>query len=393
MSLFTWLCKRTTGRPHARRVAAPRPTPRFRPQLEALEGRIVPSFSSPVAYSINGFGAAVVTADVNGDGKPDLLTLASTSVIVQESNGNGTFGTLFSVGDGGHTANAFAVGDVNGDGKLDIVFANKNMSGDFWGIDDSVTVRLGSGQGRFAAPVVSYPFPTNVSSLVLADVYGDGKMDIVAAAPGGNVYVARPGGGGTFGAAQAYRVPTGLYGYLYPPEVAVGDFNGDGKPDIVVSNAAWSSVSVLLNNGNGTFGTAQNYAVGGRPTAVAVGDVSGDGKLDIVTANSNGTVSVLLNTGAGAFGAAQTYAISGPANSVALGDFNHDGHLDIATTGGTEMDVLLNNGGGTFGAYQKVGPAGKSVVVADFNGDGYPDLAEVVWSTYSIDVLMNKADW
>jgi hypothetical protein len=149
---------------------------------------------------------------------------------------------------------------------------------------------------------------------------------------------------------------------------------------------------VLLNNGNGTFGAAQTYTVGGAPTSVAVGDFNRDGKLDIVTANSNSTMSVLLNNGAGTFGAAQNYAIGGPANSVAVGDFNHDGYLDVATTG-AEMDVLLNNGNGTFGKYQKVGPAGNNVVAADFNGDGFPDLAQIDASQPSIDVVRNNADW
>jgi hypothetical protein len=108
--------------------------------------------------------------------------------------------------------------------------------------------------------------------------------------------------------------------------------------------------------------------------------------LDIVTAT--GTVSVLLGQGNGSFGAARTYAIGGPANSVALGDFNHNGRLDIATTGSTETDVLQNNG--TFGAYQKVGPAGCSVLATDFNGDGYADLGSVAASSNSTDLLLNR---
>jgi hypothetical protein len=175
--------------------------------------------------------------------------------------------------------------------------------------------------------------------------------------------------------------------------VAAGDFNGDGKPDIVV--AGGGAVSVLLNEGDGVFGAGQTYTIGGSPTAVAVGDFNRDGKPDIVTANSNSTVSVLLNNGDGAFGAVQNYAIGGPANSVAVADFNHDGFLDIATTG-AEMDVLLNNANGTFGAYQMVGPAGSNVVAADFHGDGFPDLAEISPLTYgqgSIEVFRNNADW
>ena len=98
-------------------------------------------------------------------------------------------------------------------------------------------------------------------------------------------------------------------------------------------------------------------------------------------------MSVLLNNGNGTFGAAQNYAIGGPGNSVAVGDFNHDGNLDVATAG-AELDVLMNNGNGTFGAYQKVGPAGSSVVAADFNGDGFADLAQVETSQNSVDVFL-----
>jgi hypothetical protein len=181
--------------------------------------------------------------------------------------------------------------------------------------------------------------------------------------------------------------------------VAVGDVNGDGKPDIVVANSgvdlSGDSVSVLLNNGSGTFAAAQAYTVGGAPTGVAVGDFNRDGKPDIVTANANSTMSVLLNNGNGTFGTAESYAIGGPANSVAVGDFNQDGFLDVVTTG-AEMDLLQNNGNGTFGAYQKVGPAGSDVVAGAFVSPGFSDLAEIDASsnsqTGSIDVLLNNAD-
>jgi hypothetical protein len=259
-------------------------------------------------------------------------------------------------------------------------------------------VLLGDGQGNFTpwggGPEFIFTYPA--SSIALADVDGDGKPDIVAVpgTGGGVVYVAHSEGGGVFDNAQTYTVPTGnvLQQKQAVVQVAVGDVNGDGKPDIVVADPRLSSVSVLLNNGDGTFGTAQTYAVGGTPTALAVADVNRDGKPDLVTANQGGSVSVLLGQGDGTFAAAQSYAVGGPANSVAVGDFNHDGFLDVVTTG-AEMDLLSGNGDGTFGAYQQIGPAGSDVVAADFNGDGFPDLAQIDASQINIDVVRNNADW
>jgi hypothetical protein len=403
MSLVTWLQNRTRGFAGQRRAAkgSPRRQTTFRPQLEALEGRDVPSFSSPHAYAVT-LPAALIAADVNHDGNPDLITLRNqygSSIAVQLGTGKGTFaspvysnlavpGLLY------YSPTAFAVGDVNGDGKPDIVVAYQDTAPFPTNTPppSPLTVLLGNGKGSFTAagkyPV--FPNDATITSLALADVDGNGTLDVVAgSSQTGAVYVAPNLGGGRFGPEQTYAVPAAAVAGGGPMQVAVGDFNGDGKPDIVA--AADGYATVFLNNGNGTFGTPQAYAVG-AVASVALGDFNGDGKLDIVTTGTNGTVSVLLNNGNGTFGTAQTYAIGGPANSVAVGDFNHDGHLDIVTTG-AEMDVLLNNGNGTFGAYQKVGPAGSHVVVADFNRDGFPDLAQIDASGGSIDVLLNNADW
>jgi hypothetical protein len=288
-----------------------------------------------------------------------------------------------------------AVADINGDGKLDIVTGNDPGDGGAYGQRASISVFIGNGDGTFSG---SQPFEGGFSvsrpaSIAVSDVNGDGNPDVLLAGYGGGVDVAIQGGSaGHPWFVQSVAVnDAGLDVTGSPYWVAAGDVNGDTRPDIVV--AGGTHVDVLLNTGTGTFGAAQPYDAGGAVGSVALGDVNGDGRLDIVTANADWapysrSVSVLLGHADGTFGAAHIYAIWGNPNSIALGDFNNDGKLDIVTTG-TEVDVLQGNGDGTFGASQAVGPAGRDVVVADFNNDGLPDLAQIDGSGAGVDVLLN----
>jgi hypothetical protein len=397
MQLFSWLHKWMTNRPPTQRTSVRKPTRRFRLQLEALEDRCLPSFSAPVAYpsyTNPGVAPGLVAADLNGHGKPDLISTSDNgeAINVWLNNGKGSFVLPHQIFAGGES-NVLAVGDVLGNGVTDIVAAGYGGS-DNWTGKDPLSLLLGNGKGGFTRAWSYDVIPTDapITSLALADFYGNGRLGLVTADTAGDVFVSTSSIPGRYTPAfqfQSLSIPQ-IAANPGPTYVAVGDFNGDGRPDIVV--AGGGAVSVLMNEGNGAFGAAQSYTVGGSPTAVAVGDFNRDGKLDIVTANSNSTVSVLLNNGNGAFGAVQNYAIGGPANSVAVADFNHDRALDVVTTG-AEMDVLLNNANGTFGAYQNVGPAGSNVVAADFNGDGFPDLAEIDASHSNIDVFRNNADW
>ncbi len=335
--------------------------------LGVLLGKGDGTFKAELSSGSGGYGASqVAIADVNGDGVPDVVvanTCASSSncangtVSVLLGKGNGTFRTPVTYSSGGQAAVSIAVADVNGDGKLDLLVANQ--SGESNG-DGSVGVLLGNGNGTFQ-PVVTYDAGDSVtSSLAVADVNGDGKPDLVLANSGrGTVTVLLGNGGGTFQAAVVYES-----GGEIPVSVAVADVNGDGNPDIIVANWYSGTLGVLLGNGNGSFQAAVTYSSGGSsPDSFVVADVNGDGKPDLVAANcgssqngygcgeTNGVVSVLAGYGDGTFQPAVTFS-SGEFNaiSVAVADVNGDGKPDILVGnqgGGSNEDgsvgVLLND--------------------------------------------------
>ena len=261
---------------------------------------------------------------------------------------------------------SLATGDFNQDGFIDVVVGDGNTGGPVTG----VSVLLGNGDGTFQPPIY-YPFPNGVTDVVVADFNGDGKPDLAVAA--GSLLVMLGNGDGTFKAG----INTGARANL----MAVGDFNGDGKPDLVTSE----NVTVLLGKGDGTFQAAISAATSSAIPfgGLAVGDFNGDGKLDVVAPSASGSVLVLLGDGTGKLGAPTSFNTGETfPGKLSVGDLNGDHKLDVVSLNALNNDisVLLGNGNGTFQAPTNIALGGNpdsafGVVIADLNGDGYPDLA------------------
>jgi VCBS repeat protein/PASTA domain-containing protein len=253
----------------------------------------------------------------------------------------------------GEGPSAIAAGDLNGDGAADLVVSDNADQQ----CPSAIAVLLNRGGAGLAEPV-TYPTGDNcVLALAIGDFNRDGRQDIVAAnwwdpeyGPG-TVSLLLNAGNGTFRpGGDAYASP-GL------ASVAVADVNGDGAPDVVTGSgesescADVTTVGVLLNDGHGSLGVANSYQAGDCPE-VAVGDVSGDGKPDLVTANSeSNSISVLVNNGDGTFAPKRDSPAQGP-GEVAIGDIDGDGKADLATANmidsGDAVEALFNQGDGTF---------------------------------------------
>jgi len=251
-----------------------------------------------------------------------------------------------------------------------------------WNGSPLATTFISGSQLKAAVPAADVAIATTASVTVINPTPGGGTSNLM-------FFTATADTGDAIAFTLASSPPVG---WLCDSTV-VGDFNGDDKLDLAVTNFDSETVSVLLGDGTGNFILASSPATGPSPGSVAVGDVNGDGKLDLVTANTDGnTVSVLLGDGTGNFSLASSPATGLWPHSVAVGDFNRDGKLDLAVAnwGDQTVWILLGDGTGNFGLASSpaTGANPASVAVGDFNGDGKLDLAVVNEWSYTISVLL-----
>lgn len=384
-----------------------------------VPGASTPSFSAQQTFGAGGQPASLVVDDFNSDGKPDLACAnygSDTVSVLLNMTAPGaimpSFATQQTFSTGNNSSpNSVTAGDFNSDGKPDLASANFN-SNNVSVLLNTTTLADGplafTSQQAFATDY--YPMAVTVG-----DFNGDGKSDLVSANYLGNTVsvllnTTAPGEAmPTFGNQQAFSVG------LYPSSAAVGDFNSDGKPDLAIGNRYSNTLSVLLNTANPgatapSFAIQQTFATESYPWSVAVGDFNGDGRPDLASANEySNTVSVLINNttpGAAtpAFTTQQSFSLGATGtspHSVAVEDFNGDGRPDLATANydGHTVSVLLNitTPGAALLAFANpqsfgVGNNPYSVAIGDFNGDGKPDLASANYASNTVSVLLNASN-
>jgi len=336
------------------------------------------SFIVAPSYGVGESPSAGAVGDVNNDGKLDVVTVNSVggNLSALLGNGNGTFRPAISSGSNLGGSQAMVLADFNNDGFLDVATA---------GNPSMVSILLGTGTGNFTSKG-TISLAAEGFSLAAADFNGDGNIDLVAATVGAGVSVLLGKGDGSFQSPVLYPAGVG------PNDVAVADFNGDGKLDLAVANFSFSSASItlLLGNGNGTFQAATNVA-GGSFDRLAAGDLNGDGKVDLVAVVNTSVATVFLGNGNGTFQKGVNYDSGSSSTHVAIADVNGDGHNDIVVGRSSGISTLFGNGDGTFQAPTEYASGGYAMdaLLGDFNGDSNPDAAAPNNFSNNVSVFLN----
>jgi hypothetical protein len=395
----------------------------------------------PISYDPK----CIVAADLDGDGRTDLATSCYNDIRIFLSDSGGTWSTR--ILDTGWCFSSLHPADLDGDGDTDFIYdkcnelgegivaalfnnpvpvskdlnangvpdecepdCNRNSVPDDFdlshgtsndcnlnGIPDECDV---TATMVFGSPATSAT-GTTPECVVAADLDGDGARDLAVANFGSaSVTLFKNSGNGTFSLRTTLSAGSGA------TFVAIADLDGDGDQDLAVANQGGGAVSVMKNNGNWSFAPQVTYAVGSEPIHIKAADLDGDGDLDLAVANyKSASVSLLKNKGDGTFGSWQTLATApgtyGPLSIAAI-DLDGDGDIDLAVANDSakNVSVFKNKGDGSFetrvnypvgtGADPRGEP--NSIVAADFNRDGHPDLATANWTSNTVSVLKNRGD-
>jgi len=346
------------------------------------------TFDAHVDYPAGDDPRGVVTADLDNDGDPDIAATnsAGNDISVLMNFGDGTFGaqTVYAAGS---QPWGITSGDWDEDGFIDLAAANNSGS--------NVSVFINNGSGGFN-PQILYPVGSTARSISAADLDGDGHLDLAVASSATTTSVLLNNGDGTFAASVDYTVGTSHY------TVAAGDVNVDGAVDLVTPNYTENTISLLTNDVGGTFGTHTLYSCGSHPTAIGVLSLNGppngdfdDAGADLAVANfAAATVSVLLNNSDGTFGAHTVYGVGSSPHGLCGTDLDGDRDIDLVTANyaGDDISVLLGNGNGTFQPHVSFacGAGPVAVVSADLDGDGDRDLVTANYDSDNVSVFINQ---
>ena len=357
-----------------------------------LKGNGDGSFQAPVAFATGNGPVGIVAADFNADGKLDIATvdLGANASSILLGNGDGTFQSHVD-SPAGFGPKSIAVGDLDHDGKLDLALSTFTpVTG-----GGSVVILRGNGDGSFQ-PFQEYVTGQNGPAIVVGDIDGDGKQDIVVPDLTHHVTVLLGKGDGTLVGPVSDPTADG------PVSIAAADFDLDRKVDLALANDLASSLSLLHGNGDGTFELHVDFPAGPTPSAVLASAFNLDRKLDLAITNaSTNTVSILLGRGDGTFRPRVTFDTGVAPIALIDGDFDADGKVDLAVAnqGGDSVSILRGNGDGTFSPHVdfSAGPGPVSVTRADFNHDGKLDLALADVNTSSfgpgrVSVLLGNGD-
>jgi hypothetical protein len=336
------------------------------------------SFGEPIVLEGGGHPYHIAVGDFNKDARPDLAVAnfvsESASILLnQKALPLAEFAPRVSYAVTASCPKKVVVGEFNGDGKLDFAVANNGCSG-----PGAVNVFIGNGDGTFKK-AVEYHGGHQHEAMTAGDLNGDGRLDLVVTYSGGQTGQAMAllgRGDGTFAPTNAER-PVGVL----PQGATLADLNGDGKLDLVTANNFDSTVSVLAGRGDGTFGEAVTAPSNSNPGALTTADLNGDGRQDVILAryfDSDESLRVYRNTGDGTLSSFVDLTADLRPTTVIASDFNGDLKADLAILGSRrrEPGILLGQGDGTFQPIRFFSGGGEGdLAAADLNGDGRMDLA------------------